>query len=243
MAIYGVDGCRAGWFYVSERDDRFNFGIVETLVDLVASASVASVMFIDIPMGLRDTSAVPCACDVAARKLLGRPRSSSVFAVPPRAVLGCDDYASALAKSRHLSGKGLSRQAFGIVRKIREVDELLANAVRPSLNLREIHPELCFWALADGHAMTYSKETEAGFRERLAVLERKLPSAPQLVSDAMAKYLRRDLARDDIVDALAALVTAMQPRDRLSTVPLDPERYARGLIMENVYCSLSARAD
>ena len=243
MANYGVDGCRAGWFYASEEHGRFSFGVVETLADLLATAPAESRMFIDIPIGLRDVSGTPRGCDAAARKLLGRPRSSSVFAVPLRAVLRCEDYASALAKSRHLSGKGLSKQAFGIIRKIREVDDLLANATGSNVSLREIHPELCFWALRGGHAMTHSKKTEAGFVERIAVLTPRLPSAPQIVTDALGKHLRRDLARDDVVDALAALVTAMQPRDRLRTAPFEPERDARGLTMENVYCAFCGTSD
>ncbi|MFT4560909.1 MAG: putative RNase H-like nuclease [Gammaproteobacteria bacterium] len=236
-ASYGIDGCCAGWFYVREQAGQFIFGIVEKLADLLSNEPAQSVVFIDMPIGLRDASATPRGCDVAARKFLGRPRSSSVFAVPLRGVLDCDDYASALAENRRLSGKGFSKQAFGIIRKIREVDELLANGTGSKVIVREIHPELCFWAFAGGHAMTHSKKTQAGFLERLAVLQPSMPGASQIVTDALRQYRRRDLSRDDIVDALAALATARQPLKRLSTAPLVPEKDSRGLSMENVYCS------
>jgi predicted RNase H-like nuclease len=235
VAKVGVDGCRAGWFYVFQEPSKFTFGVVETLTELVENCPADATLFIDCPIGLRDTCATPRGCDSAARKLLGRPRSSSVFSIPIRAVLQCSDYPSALAQSRQLCGKGISKQAFGIMGKILELDELLADDQLTQSRFREIHPELCFWALAEGRAMTYSKKTEQGFQERLKLLKVHCPQAKRVIDQAMRQYRRAELSRDDVVDALAAFVTAAVPNDELCTAPLYPEHDSRGLAMENVY--------
>ena len=74
--------------------------------------------------------------------------------------------------------------------------------------VREVHPELCFWGLNGGQAMLHRKKTRDGFAERMAILERMLPESARTAREALAKYLRRDVARDDIADALVALATA-----------------------------------
>ena len=54
MTAYGVDGCKAGWFFICiERDDT-TFGTVVHLSDLVDAAPADSNVFVDIPIGLRD---------------------------------------------------------------------------------------------------------------------------------------------------------------------------------------------
>ncbi len=82
MTAYGVDGCKAGWFFVRVQDHNISHGIAPTLSELLLQAPEGSEMFVDIPIGLRDTDGVGRACDTAARKLLGSPRRSSVFNAP-----------------------------------------------------------------------------------------------------------------------------------------------------------------
>lgn len=83
--------------------------------------------------------------------------------------------------------------------------------------------------------MTYSKKTEQGFQERLKLLKVHCPQAKRVIDQAMRQYRRAELSRDDVVDALAAFVTAAVPNDELCTAPLYPEHDSRGLAMENVY--------
>ena len=76
-------------------------------------------------------------------------------------------YAEALAASRAASGVGLSRQAWNLVPKIREV-EAAARAVGAD-RLAEVHPELAFAAMA-GAPLPHPKRSPAGRAERRAAL-------------------------------------------------------------------------
>ncbi len=59
-------------------------------------------------------------------------------------------------------GKGLSKQAWAIVPKIREVDEALRVDERLRDKVKEVHPELCFTVMNDGTPMAHAKRTDAG---------------------------------------------------------------------------------
>jgi len=118
MISFGVDGGRSGWLYVSHAAGPLAFGVVTHLDELITNAPDSARVLTDIPIGLRDQSPQPRGCDTAARKLLGAKRSSSVFPVPIRPVLREANYAAAPSKSRQLSGKGLSQQAYGNAPKI-----------------------------------------------------------------------------------------------------------------------------
>jgi predicted RNase H-like nuclease len=199
--------------------------------ELVATAAAA---LIDIPIGLVEAGPGGRDCDHAARRLLGA-RAASVFSPPARATLTARDYAQALVLNRRATGRGLSLQAWHIVPKIRAVDALLHD--RPELRgvLREAHPELCFRALNGGAVMQHNKRRPAGVSERLAVLTRWLPAAPALFERACARYPRRDLARDDILDAMACAVAARSDYGRYRTLPATPPRDGQGLAMEIVH--------
>lgn len=235
MTYIGVDGCKRGWFFVRSWGSGLDFGIVETLDELVADTPDNARIMIDIPIGLRDDTAAPRQCDSAARKLLGGKRASSVFPSPIRAILHELTYAEASSKSHRLTGKRISQQSFAIMRKIREVDELVCDSDHARRLIREIHPEVCFWGLNGGVPMSSNKKSAEGFSERLKLIESHLPQAQEIVSRVLSEYLRKDVARDDILDASVALVTAMAPTDSLRTLPESPELDLQGLPMEMVY--------
>ena len=83
--------------------------------------------------------------------------------------------------------------------------------------------------------MRHSKKTEEGFTERMEVLKRVLPEAESITDQALSQYPRKAVARDDILDALIALATAVAPVGVQLTVPTSPERDAFGLPMQMVY--------
>jgi predicted RNase H-like nuclease len=170
--VAGIDGCKAIWFAF-----KVELPSLATAVEVFDLASLLrkrppdlACIAIDIPIGLLDGSR---ACDKAARKLLGQPRGSSVFPAPCRASLSARNDADANAINLRLTGRGLSQQAFGIVPKIREVDD----AITPECQrwAFEVHPEVCFWALAGGRPMTHRKKIPAGVDERLALLRGVFP--------------------------------------------------------------------
>lgn len=235
MVFYGVDGCRGGWFFARKDGKRSDCGLVRRLDELIGFASDRCFLFVDIPIGLRDESGDPRPCDVSARRLLGRERARSVFPAPARGVLDAKEYSDAVTISKRLTGKGISRQAFAIVPKIREVDELLAINNRARERVRDVHPELCFWALNGARPMRHRKKSAAGFAERMTVLRNVLPEADALCEEALTRYPRKDVAPDDVADALVALATASAPSGLQLTAPSNPERDSRGLPMQMVY--------
>ena len=237
MTAYGVDGCKAGWFYVRIQGRGINHGIVTHLSELVEEAPKDSYVFVDIPIGLRDIDRTSRACDTAARRLLGSPRRSSIFNAPIRAVLTHTDYATANAQSKKISGKGLSRQSFAITPKVKEVDDLLCSSEKARSIIREVHPELCFYGLSGRRPMTHRKKSRAGFQERLAVLKSHCAAAETVVDEALSAYLRKHVAADDVLDALVCAITASMP-DYWRTVPEIPDADSQGVPMEMVYCDL-----
>ncbi len=229
----GVDGCRAGWFFVELQPSGITrCGVVQTLQELVRSVREPARLCVDIPIGLPDRPGGR-ECDHLARRKLER-RGRSVFPAPARAVLDADDYESAKRHSLRTTGKSLSKQAWAIVPKCREVDRLLRAEAKARGLVREVHPELCFWALAGGRPMQHSKKRELGIQERIAVLRRDHPSAAEEAA-AMLERRPRRVAPDDVLDAMAAAVTAAASDAELRTLPPSPPRDKCGLPMEMLY--------
>jgi predicted RNase H-like nuclease len=234
MKYIGVDGCRGGWFMVGLAADGGNAcKLLHHIDELDAYLAAAQCILIDIPIGLLRHETQERACDKQTRKILGRPRGSSVFPAPSRCALHCISYQAANAHNVSCSGRGLSRQSFGILPKIREVDSYLDTLARRR-KIHEMHPELCFWALNQHMAMRNNKKTRAGFAERLAVLTRHYRQAQDAIATALQQYPRSRVARDDIVDALVGAVTARHAQ-ALRHFPENPAQDEKGLVMEIVY--------
>jgi predicted RNase H-like nuclease len=84
--------------------------------------------------------------------------------------------------------------------------------------------------------MAHNKKTPAGQAQRLAILKRHLPHTQAIVDEARARWLKKDLSTDDILDALVGAVTALYP-EALVSLPARIERDELGLIMEIVFTS------
>ena len=232
MQLIGVDGCGAGWVLAIGDTGlgSLDFAIERDFTGLARLAGAGQALIaIDIPIGLAETG--PRACDLAARLLLGRPRSSSVFAAPCRPTLSATTYLDACAINLAACGKAVTKQLYNIMPKIRQVDALMTPGLQTWV--REVHPEVVFAALAGvGQGLGSRKRTPAGEDERLELLARWLPRVA--VGKVRSCLGPQHAARDDIVDALACLVSAYRicrgqhlvlPSGR---VPLD----SRGLRME-----------
>jgi len=238
----GADGCRGGWFYVMLNAEGVrSYGVARDASALGEMCAGVRLALVDIPIGLKDSGEAERECDRAARRVLGRPRASSVFRAPARAALypvadvGGDDHAAACARNEAATGKRLTRQAYAICGKIREIDELLC--ARPELRnvICESHPEVCFWALNGGRATAHNKKRAAGRGERIAILEKYLPDAGAIFEAAAEAHSRKEVGRDDILDALVCAVTARFGLARLRALPAQPEVDARGLPMRILY--------
>lgn len=234
MVAIGVDGCRSGWFYFELDGQAYRYGVASTLAALVKNHPAGTRIFVDIPIGLLEGGSKGRRCDTEARRLLQK-RRSSVFSAPVRSVLSAVDYEDAKERSTASAGKALSKQAFAIVPKIREVDSLLRGSSKARTMVREVHPELCFWSLAGGKPMAHPKKTEEGFRERMKILADSWPGSEAAVAHAYLWSSSRGVARDDVVDAMVNAITASADPVALKTLPSQPERDPTGLPMEMVY--------
>jgi len=283
QTLMGVDGCKAGWV-IAASDLQLSticFGIAERIDRLIGAAAQAqdTLILIDIPIGLPADG--PRACDVAARRLLGRARAGSVFPVPCRAALTADTHAAASQLNRTVCGRGVPAQAFCLFSKLREVDAAMSRDRQQWI--RETHPEVTFALLSGcGRGLPWSKKDPRGLAARLALLSRFLPAmelqegvpprcrspirygalgsaAPssqegmplrccepiagkgRLSPEIDVRAIRQGLGvqrvlPDDIVDALAALVSAHRVwADEATVLPAGrPAEDERGLRMEIV---------
>ncbi len=232
----GIDGCKGGWFAVALVGSRsWELSVFNSIHHLWGRWSGAHSLLIDIPIGLRECGDGKRACDCAARRLLGAPRCSSIFALPVRPALEFNDRVEASKKNDSLCGRKISVQTWAIAPRIREVDGFLRATTEARGKIREIHPEVLFWALNGRKAMSHKKSRHEGFEERLRVLRRYFSLTDSLVKEALSTVLGKGVARDDILDALAAAVTALHGEGHITSIPEQPERDAFGLPMEMVY--------
>ncbi len=202
MFVAGVDGCHGGWiaFKVDLPAQATSFDVVDLPAWLRERPPDLACVAIDIPIGLLEG---PRACDVAARKLLGQPRGSSVFPAPCRAALGTKTYPEASSINRQKTMRGLSQQAWGIIPKIKQVDDAITtDSQRWTF---EVHPEVCFRALNQRRPMKHNKKTKEGAAERLALLRRVFPQIETHLANRP-----RGAGADDLMDAAVAAWTALR---------------------------------
>lgn len=138
-------------------------------------------------------------------QLLGQPRASSVFPAPIRDVAQETDYEVACQKHRQIDGRALSRQAFAILPKIREVNTVLWAQSELQDRIREIHPEVCFGVWNNGRAMQHRKALPEGRAERERLIDAAWPGQRARLLREMRRF---DFQADDLNDAFAALWTA-----------------------------------
>jgi O-6-methylguanine DNA methyltransferase len=239
MKFIGVDGCKAGWFYVSIDDGHtWEIGVLKNINDISIFLPNCQLILIDIPIGLTSCSVDERLCDKEARAVLRAPRSSSVFPVPSRIALKAKTYAMASTLNARVTGRKLSRQSWAIAPKIKEVDEFLKN-IKNRHKIREMHPEVCFWGLNNYSSMQHNKRRQAGFLERKKLLGKFFQHTDELVEQAMKTFCRKELAKDDVLDALAGAITASF-HDSLATLPETTEVDANNLPMEVVYAQVVA---
>ena len=67
--------------------------------------------------------------------------------------------------------------------------------------------------------MNVRKKDRDSLKERLDLLSRYDANSPETYEEAMNRFPRRELARDDILDSMVAALTADSPSDDLRTLP------------------------
>jgi predicted RNase H-like nuclease len=230
--VAGVDGCKGGWIVVllekrSPSDQSARIKLCERFHEVFSLSPKPSVIAIDIPIGLLDgDQAMARECDRLARLKLGK-RACCVFNPPSRGLLQCELY-------EEVQSHGMSRQSFGILSKIREVDGLMTPKLQNILH--EAHPELAFMSLA-GHAMCFKKKESQGKEERLRALESGgFAGIAQEIEKGLKEFSRKDVAHDDLIDAYVMAWVASRIADGKSQrVPDEPPIDSQGLRMEIWY--------
>jgi predicted RNase H-like nuclease len=236
MMFVGADGCRSGWFTVILSDKgTVQFEVFPTIDQLWQSCKEAQIILLDIPIGLPDANIPTRQCDREARHKLRPGRTSSVFPAPSRAAVYCDgEYPQANALNRSATGRGISKQAWYIIPKIREVDTLLQNDELARQIIAETHPEVIFWSLANAPMRHYKKLLD-GHRERLGWLKSIYPPSENVILSARKQFKVKEAATDDLVDALAVALTARNGFQALTSIPQPPEMDSAGLPMQILY--------
>jgi predicted RNase H-like nuclease len=214
----GVDACKRGWVGFTSDGRGYFDATVRALIESADADGRVGVVAIDIPIGLPTERAR--LADTAARRLVGR-RAASVFPTPVRQALTAATYREASALNIEVTGKGLSRQAYGLRNKILEVDAWVRDSER---NVIEIHPEVCFATLA-GRPLAHSKASWAGVEERkriLATAAIRIPADIGIVGEMAAV--------DDVLDAAAASWTAARYAvGQAVSHPEPPEEFGDGI--------------
>jgi predicted RNase H-like nuclease len=233
--IFGLDGCRRGWFFVEQNLEtgKLCWGLFATIADVFAGISPPKIVGIDIPIGLPDVGARQC--DVQARKLLGFPRSSSVFSAPIRPVLSARNYQEACDIRFRLEGKKMSKQAWFITPKIREVDDFLRENQLYRPRIREVHPEVSFSYLNGGGrfaGINAGKKTPEGHHIRQELLKTVFGEA---IENALADKKQFGAQADDVLDAFVVLWSAKRIlENECVIIPATREMDSVGFSMEIV---------
>jgi len=203
-----------------------------TAVDLIYQQPEPQMIAIDIPIGL--TEAGPRQCDKEARQLLGWPRRNSVFTTPIRPALHASARGVASEITLSLDGRKVGMQSWGIYDKIAEVDAVLIGNVNLQGRVREVHPELSFWAWNGGQPMAHNKKSQLGRNERRRLIDEFF--GKHAAQQVRSKFPVRDVGHDDINDAFAGLWTAKRiVAEEANSLPAQPPFDTAGLRME-IWC-------
>ena len=203
-----LDGTRAGI--------AFHDNIAAALVEHFDRAAI------DIPIGMTDDG--ERLCDRLARDAL-HPHRSRVFTGARRWLWEeFDDPDRANAEALRRGERRASRQLWHIGRKIMEVDAFVRS--HPELDIRETHPELVFQRLNGGRPLP-SKKSDDGLSQRRALLTRR--GFEEIDEWLGTARIGTGAKPDDVLDACAVAVAALDPAGRL---PEEPPPDAYGLPMQ-----------
>jgi predicted RNase H-like nuclease len=234
--LAGVDGCPGGWIVALVRPlgGEAAVRIVPRFTDILSAPNEPALVAVDMPIGLPDRTGIGGrAAENAVRPMLGA-RQSSVFSIPSRPAIYAADYGEAcrIAAASSEPPRKISKQLFNIAPKIREVDEALRAAPEAAKRVFEVHPELAFWRLNGGRALTEPKKVKGKPYEPGLALRRTLLLAAGLPPDAVNAMPPQGAAADDVLDALACAAIARRLHAGLARpFPDPPPRDAFGLPM------------
>lgn len=221
--VLGVDACPTGWVGVLLdpvlRAQVFVARSITELVELVGENSAVSVVAIDIPIGLPDSTGR--VSDAEARRVLVG-KSSSVFSTPTRAALEAETYAEARAANLAATGgsTSVSAQAYALREKVLQVDAWVRSG--PGVHVIEVHPEVSFTRMAGAPVLARKKDPEGAAARRVAL------AAHGIVAPAW--FRGAGFGEDDLLDACAAAWSGVRHLLGVSeSFPAEPEVFSDGI--------------
>jgi predicted RNase H-like nuclease len=225
--LCGVDGFKDEWCAVLKNLDTGEFVPLRLgpFAKLLAFPEHPAIVAVDVPIGLPEvTLSGGRSCDRRARECLRPRRASSVFSPLGRSLLTLSCRLEADRLSRANGGIGIGAQAWGLRKKLKEVDTVMTAAHQQTVH--EVHPELSFQEML-GRPLDHGKKTVLGEHERVTAL---------IGVGFPETFLRETpgprVGRDDFLDACAALWTAGRIyRGIAKRIPDFPECDSRGLDM------------
>ena len=177
MIVAGADVWKGKWVVIILNDGHFSRGFVAaTFAEVVENLDEASIIGVDIPIGL-PTGADRRASDTEARAFVGS-RRSSVFFTPSAELLDCASAAEANELARRLNIPGISAQTFALKKQILAVQPFAEQDDR----IYEVHPEVSFRE-ACGKELLWSKSSWNGQMVRRAILAERGIRLPEVLPE------------------------------------------------------------
>jgi predicted RNase H-like nuclease len=244
--LAGIDGCPGGWIVVFARPHGTLMvrRVVEHFDEIAIGDERPAIIAVDVPIGLPARSpAKSRLAESAVRPLLG-DRKSSVFRIPSRAAVyasvasepadererffaACD-----IARKTSDDSKAFSKQSFYILDKVVEVDAFLRKNTDYISRVFETHPELAFVRMNGGKPLDHPKKSKNRVYPPGLELRRGLLRRASLPDDVIGMKPPNGAAEDDLIDALACVVTARHIHGgRARCHPDPPDRDEHGLPM------------
>ena len=229
--VVGIDWVKPYWLAAEIRGDEISIRKLSNIADINNYYLKTDAVLIDIPVGIPENAVENAARpDCEARDYLSTGRKPSIFPVPCRQAINMENYAEASDENERVLGKKLTSQSYAFSKMIRQVDEFLAENECWQNRLVESHPEVAFQMLNGGNGLQYSKHTEAGIQERIAILQQYgIDTTPLFIEFAPKQY-------EDVLDAVCLAVSAkLGCENGFQTIPENPLRDSRGLKMQMVF--------
>ena len=227
----GIDWMKPYWLAAEIQGTEVSIRKLSNISKIEDYYLTADAVLIDIPVGLPENEPENAARpDREARNHLPTDRKPTIFPVPCRQAINKVSYADASAENERVLGKKLTSQSYAFAKMVRQIDEFLLEEKYWQNRLVESHPEVAFQMLNSGNGLRYSKHTEAGIQERIAILQRYGVDPTPLFAEFTPKQY------EDVLDALCLAVSAkLGCENGFQTIPENPALDSRGLKMQMVF--------
>jgi predicted RNase H-like nuclease len=221
--VAGVKPCATGWLVAAAKLHGTTFApeeprVIDTFAEVLDQRPSFAAIAINAPIGyLESFVAGGRSCDREARALLGPRRGAAIPSAPVRDRIEGD---------LQVSEDGLNAITRQLLPRYREVAAEMAPYRQRSVY--EVTSELSFYQLNDDTPMRWSKRTNRGREERLALLARKIPGVERIADAVIPR-----VPSSHLLDVAAFMWTARRIFAKAAVrIPQDPEWDDLGLRME-----------